>query len=141
MEAKEKEKQYLEKLREKKRKRKKRGSGYCWERLFLSERNVLCHGVTQSRSCSLFVGPYGTQAPLRLRSLKGHGAPASFPSSGLACDWHLLPRQSEGCQQQHRGAPVLGEPWRDASPGPSHLRGQFASLPSDGMESENTAPF
>ena len=65
MEEKGGEKQHLEKLREKKSKRKKGGGRFCQECLFLNEGNVLCHSVAQGRSCSLLVGPSGTQAPRR----------------------------------------------------------------------------
>lgn len=65
MEEKGRETQHLEKLREQKSKTKKGGGGYCQECLFLNERDVLCQRVTQSRSRSLLVGPFGTQAPQR----------------------------------------------------------------------------
>lgn len=59
------EKQHLEKSREKNSARKKGGGGHCWGCLFLNERNAPCHRTAQSRTCSLLVGPYGTQAPQR----------------------------------------------------------------------------
>lgn len=134
MEENGKEKQHLEKLREKKSKRKKEGVGIAVSAHFsMKEMSFATEGPKTGAAPSWW-------APLELRSLKGLGAPASFPSSGLVCDWHQFLRQSEGCQQQHRGAPVLGEPWQDVSPRPPHLSGQPASLPSDCMESEDTVP-
>lgn len=57
--------QHLEKLREKNSKRKRGGAKYCWECLFLNERNVLGLRVAQTRSHSLPVGRFGAQAPHR----------------------------------------------------------------------------